>query len=480
MSSNRLKNQHLLWRAGFGPMAENSASLDKISQSELWKLLVKTSAGMPEKIQVTSNIAETLKKEMGKFNMANTMNSLPGEKLTPQQRKYIRQQSREDIKNLNISWLNLMINDKAQLREKMSLFWHGHFSSRVINGYFQQELLQIIRENALGNFKDMLKAVSKSASMLQFLNNQQNRKKHPNENFAREVMELFTIGRGHYSESDVKEAARAFTGWGYNINGEFVFRENQHDAGEKSFMDKSGNYSGDDILDILLAQPQTAVFITGKIYKYFVNENIDADRVNILAQRFYKNSYNIQALLSDIFESKWFYEVENIGNQVKSPVVLLAGIRRFLPMKLDKPEVQLLLQRLLGQFLFFPPNVAGWPGGKSWIDSSSLMLRLRIPEAMSKNTELEMQGKNDDDLNMGEENTGFQNRFGNISIEWPIVYKIFSAAQRDNLPEVISASVLQQQADLRVVNKFTNKQSRESYISSMIIQLMSTPEYQLC
>ena len=215
MSSNRLKNQHLLWRAGFGPMAENSASLDMLSQSELWRLLLKTSKTPPEKIDIAANIAETLKKEMGD----NQVYSGIGEKLSAEQKKYIRQKSREDLKNLNISWLNLMINDQAQLREKISLFWHGHFSSRVISGYFQQELLHIIRTNALGNFKDLLKGVSKSASMLQFLNNQQNRKKHPNENFAREVMELFTIGRGHYTEEDVKEAARAFTGWGFNKRG---------------------------------------------------------------------------------------------------------------------------------------------------------------------------------------------------------------------------------------------------------------------
>ena len=149
-------------------------------------------------------------------------------------------------------------------------------------------------------------------------------------------------------------------------------------------------------------------------------------------------------------------------------------------MKLEKPEAQLLIQKLLGQFLFFPPNVAGWPGGKSWIDSSSLMLRLRIPQTLAMNTGLEMQGKTDDDLNGGEEKGNFQNRFGNITIEWSPVYKIFTATQRDNLPEIISASVLQQKADLKVVEKYTSKQSRESYISSMILQLMSTPEYQLC
>ena len=130
--------------------------------------------------------------------------------------------------------------------------------------FFQQQLLNIIRENALGNFGELLREVSKSPAMLSFLNNQQNKKQHPNENFAREVMELFTMGRGNYTENDVKEGARAFTGWGFNLQGEFVNRPFQHDNGKKTFLGKTGNFDGDDIIDILLEQKQTAKFITQK------------------------------------------------------------------------------------------------------------------------------------------------------------------------------------------------------------------------
>ena len=195
----------------------------------------------------------------------------------------IRKQSVQDIAKLNIRWLDEMTTSDAQLLEKMSLFWHGHFASKTVNILYDQALLNVIRENALGNFRDLLMNVSKSASMIQFLNNNQNKKSHPNENFARELMELFTIGRGNYTETDVKESARAFTGWGTNLQGGFDFRPRQHDDGIKTFFGKTGNFSGEDILEILLAQKQTSVFITRKIYRFFVNDIPDEEKINVLA-----------------------------------------------------------------------------------------------------------------------------------------------------------------------------------------------------
>ncbi|RYD76049.1 MAG: DUF1800 family protein, partial [Sphingobacteriales bacterium] len=183
--TNRLKNQHLLWRAGFGPMAENSASLDDISQKKLWELLLKTSSKKPQKIAVANNLVDGLVEGVKDLSMQS--------QLTKEQKgRMRRQQYRDELRNMNLMWLSEMINSEAQLREKMSLFWHNHFSCRVVNSFFQQELLHVVRTNALGNFGTLLKEVSKCPSMLQFLNNQQNKKGRPNENFAREVMELFT------------------------------------------------------------------------------------------------------------------------------------------------------------------------------------------------------------------------------------------------------------------------------------------------
>ena len=281
--SNRIKNQHLLWRSAFGPMAENVSELDTLSQKQLWGLLVKTSSSSPVKIDVAQNLVD------GFFKGVKDVVEMQKKEIDAAKRKKIREQSREDLKNLNIRWLDEMINSEAQLREKVALFWHGHFACRVVNSFFQQELLDVVRANALGSFKDLLRGVSKSAAMLQFLNNQQNKKQHPNENFAREVMELFTLGRGNYTENDIKEAARAFTGWGYNVGGDFVFRKNQHDTGTKTVLGKTGNFDGDDIIDILLEQKKTALFITKKIYKFFVNENIDAEKVDWLGNRFFQS-----------------------------------------------------------------------------------------------------------------------------------------------------------------------------------------------
>ena len=262
-SQNQVKNQHLLFRAAFGPMVANTNELHDMSQKELYSVLSKTSSKNPVALSVTTNLFDGFIKgvqDVGRL-----------QKLSQEEKKMLRKQSVQDLKNLNLTWLSEMINSEAQLREKMSLFWHGHFACRVINIYFQQQLLNTIRENALDNFGDLLREVSKSPAMLAFLNNQQNKKQHPNENFAREVMELFTMGRGNYTEQDVKEGARAFTGWGFNLKGEFVNRPFLHDNGIKQFLGKTGNFDGDDIIDILLEQQQTATFIVRKIYKQFVN-----------------------------------------------------------------------------------------------------------------------------------------------------------------------------------------------------------------
>lgn len=492
--SNRIKNQHLLYRAAFGPMAENTESLDKVSQKDLWELLVKTSSPKPDYIDVASDAIK------GVF--MGIQDAVKMEGLTKEQRQQIRTQSREDLKSLNLRWLDEMINSEAQLREKMAFFWHGHFACRDINIFFQQLMLQEIRTHALDNFGDLLRAVSKSASMLGFLNNQQNRKQHPNENFAREVMELFTLGRGNYTENDIKEAARAFTGWGFNLRGEFVFRKNQHDGGRKTILGKTGNFDGDDVLDILLENRQTAHYITAKLYRFLVNENEpDPSRIKWLADRFYQSNYQILPLLTDIFTSDWFYNAKNIGSKIKSPIELIAGIRRILPMELTNQQIQLLFQRVLGQVLFYPPNVAGWPGGRNWIDSSSLMFRLRIPQLLRGNEAINISAKADDDQQMGmmegmlggDKKTRrlLGNRPGRgplpaalgATIDWPLYGKVYTDIPRENLVEVM-ATVLLQTPDGAIQNQTlvaaANASSRETYIQSVTLALMASPEYQLC
>ena len=483
--SNRIKNQHLLWRAAFGPMAENVASLDNISPKELWKTLLNTSVEVPVKM----NIATDPRTDKAYMNEDGT--PMQYQKMDAITRKLLAVQYRDDLKNMNIAWLNNMINSKAQLREKLTFFWHGHFACRSRNAMYSQDIFNIIRENALGNFGDMLRAVSKSPAMLQFLNNQQNRKGHPNENFAREVMELFTLGRGNYTENDVKEAARAFTGWAFDKDGTFDFKKKVHDAESKTILGQTGNYDGDDVLNILLKNPQTANFICKKMYKFFVNEKVDDANVQYLAKRFFKNNYDIKKLLEDIFTSDWFYDEKNIGTKIKSPVELMVGIRRFLPLTMDNDDAQLLFQRVLGQILFYPPNVAGWPSGKSWIDSSTLMVRLQIPQALSSKDAIEIKPKSDDDTNMGitEEKkmrigkrAVFSKTGASSVIDWKVIENIFAKTARPKLASTIIDSLLQTKGRIadNVLANYFNNESRENFIKSVVVNVMSTPEYQLC
>ncbi len=493
--TNMQKNNHLLWRAGFGPSDADLAGLEAGTPESVYKNLLQASRKAPAYIEVADNGLQQLIMGMGEA-------VLQKQALSAEQRKALRIKSRDGLKNLNLAWLGQMIESPQQLREKMSLFWHGHFSTRTVNIIYQQKLLDTVRTHALGNFADLLKEVSKSAAMINFLNNNQNRKGHPNENFAREVMELFTLGRGNYTEKDVKEGARAFTFWGAAFNGDFVLRDRQHDD-KKTFLGKTGNFNGDDILNILLEQKQTARFITQKIYRFFVNDQPDADKIDWLADRFYQHKYDIEALMTDIFTSDWFYDEKNLGAKIKSPVELIVGIRRMLPMQIDNEDAQLLLQRLLGQILFYPPNVAGWPGGKNWIDSSTLMMRLRIPEMIYAGDVISMKPKDDDDQMMGmkdrdaesgNEDTGLpragKRNNGNgrpgqqimATINWHSYLSSFEAVARENLVPAISKILLQTKTGVGAdtLKSYVDAGSRESFIKTVTIQLMSTPEYQMC
>ena len=471
----QFRNHHLLWRAGFGPKAEDLQALQKISSRELFAQMLRASSKSPEYINVASNSLDGLFKgilQEGKI-----------QELTKEQKQQIRRESRDAIKNLNLRWLNEMVNSEAQLREKMAFFWHGHFANREINIFFQQQLLDIIRRNALSDFGTLLSEVSKSAAMLSFLNNQQNHRQHPNENFAREVMELFTLGRGNYTEQDIKEAARAFTGWGFNLNGEFVFRRQLHDTGSKTVFGKTGNFDGDDIIAMLLENHQTSKFITRKILRFFVNDQPDEELVSKLGNDFYQSGYDIKKLMSGIFQSAWFYAPGNTGVKIKSPVELLVGIRRMLPMEFEQEQVQLLYQRLLGQMLFYPPNVAGWPGGRNWIDSSSLMYRLRLPRLLQDDQDFNAKPKDDDDVMMGQadqQTKKLQRGWINVKIDWPVYTANFNNIPRTELLTAIASSLMQAGVvNSELVNRYADASDRESYIRTVTIELMSAPDYQL-
>ena len=407
------------------------------------------------------------------------------------EKKEMQKEFRKRTKDINALWMESMVYTSFPLLEKTALFWHGHFATRLDNPYYDQKLLQIFRKNALGNFGQLLKEVSKSSAMLQFLNNQQNKKQHPNENFAREVMELFTLGRGHYTEEDVKEAARAFTGWAHDGNGDFIFRKGQHDGGEKKFLGKAGFLNGDDVLDIILEQKQTAVFITQKLYRYFVSdEKIDDKRVAGLAANFYKNKYDIGSLLKEMFTADWFYKEATVGAKVKSPVELLVGYQRLIPLAFQDTKTLINLQRVLGQYLFNAPNVAGWPGGKNWIDSSSLVIRMRLPEALFAEKDLDLSAKDHDTEsatmqhmdNGSETPKTVQYKVGKATADWDDYLAYWKKTSNDTLPRSLANFLLTiplTEQQLKEANSFADHFDESVYIKSLTILLMEMPEFQL-
>ncbi|MBL7881066.1 MAG: DUF1800 domain-containing protein [Chryseobacterium gambrini] len=459
ISPSLLNNKHLLWRAGFGPGINQLEDLHKKDIKSLMNDLFKEETFLYVNYD-TPDIAET-----GDYMMND---QTPAEK-----KKEMQRISRQQNEELNLNFLDKMVNSKEQMREKMAFFWHGHFASRVVNPKFNRQILNVIRKNALGNFKDLLFEVSQAPAMLNFLNNQQNKKDHPNENFAREVMELFTMGRGNYTEKDIREGARAFTGWGSDKEGNFKERKNLHDEGSKTFLGKTGNFTGTDVLNIILEEKATAKFITTKIYKFFVNENVDENIVKSLSESFYQSGYDIKKLMMDIFSGSWFDDKKNIGSRIKSPIELMAGIMRSLPMNIQNPENLIVYQKLLGQMLLYPPNVSGWPNGKSWIDSSTLMLRLQIPQIWSGLRPLDYRPKEDDDLDMGlKNNTNFLTKSfknPNITIDWSRVEKIFNGKNVEDYLIQSSKSL-----DMNSVKNFS-----DNSVKMNVINLMSTPEYQL-
>jgi len=276
-------------------------------------------------------------------------------------------------------WVAEMLSTPTPLTEKMTLFWHNHFATsqqkvRSANLMYRQNVL--LRNYALGNFGALLREVGKNPAMLVYLDGAQNRKGAPNENFAREVMELFTLGEGQYSEQDIKEVARAFTGWSIEPEtGEFRFRRPQHDDGVKTIFGQQGKFNGDDVVTLLLQRPATGEFIVGKLWREFVSPEPDAAEVKRLAALWRNANYEIKPLLRAMFLSDAFWAADNRAVLVKSPVDLVIGSLRQFGFAVEDPAPFTVILRQLGQDLFAPPNVKGWPVGDAWLNTTTLLAR---------------------------------------------------------------------------------------------------------
>jgi hypothetical protein len=275
-------------------------------------------------------------------------------------------------------WANRMLTSNAPLQEKMALFWHGHYAVNEGKVRDYRKLLRqldLFHATGTGNFRDLMVAVAQDPAMLAFLDAGVNVKGASNENFAREIMELFTMGVGNYTETDIREAARAFTGWDY-VDLEFVVNDDQHDDGEKTILGRTGNFDGVEVIDIIMDQPVTAEYIAGKIYRHFAREDLAPGLQTELGNRFRDSGYEIAPLLETIFLSRDFYSPASVGTQIKSPVQL--AISTFKKLGLDQvpgnPDFN-AATTALGQYLFRPPTVAGWAGDRSWVTPGLLLER---------------------------------------------------------------------------------------------------------
>lgn len=312
----------------------------------------------------------------------------PGKDASPEERKAFRRLQRDDGLQLRGWWVQEMLATPSPLTERMTLFWHNHFVSsqqkvRITQLLYTQNAL--FRAQALGNFGDLLHAAGKDPAMVVYLDSAQNHKGTPNENFAREVMELFTLGEGHYSEQDVKEAARAFTGWSLDRDtGKFMLRPRLHDDGVKSVLGTTGRLDGDAVLDILLAQPATATFITSKLWREFVSPDADPQAVARIAAHFRASRYDIKVVLRDLLTDDAFYAPANRAALVKSPVDIVVGTLHTLQIAPSQPVAFAVASAGMGQNLFAPPNVKGWPGGNAWVNTNTLLVRKQFLQRIAQ------------------------------------------------------------------------------------------------
>ncbi len=291
---------------------------------------------------------------------------------------YWKRVTKLETERIGYWWANRMVATKRPLEEKMALFWHGHFATGDEKVQDYRKMLrqnELLRAKGTGNFRTLLIAVSQDPAMLASLDAGVNVKGAPNENFAREIMELFTMGVGNYTEKDIQEAARAFTGWNYK-GLDFVVNPQQHDDGMKTVLDQRGNFDGVQVIDIILAKPVTSEYIASKLYRYFVREEITPALRVKLGKLLRDKRYEIAPFLDTIFSSKDFYSDASVGTRIKSPVELTVSTYR----KLGLNEVPGIpdfntLTEAMGQKLLNPPNVAGWTSGRSWITPGLLLVR---------------------------------------------------------------------------------------------------------
>lgn len=390
---NRSCAAHLLWRAGLGGTTEQLDVFEKLTPKEAVRRLMAPGRkpSLPDFSKILDDTTQE-EKDLRTISQDKTQ--------SPESRREARQMSQRirnrQITSLRDTWSHQLLETKEPFVEKLCLFWHNHFAVsdekndyRTLNQY-----LKLLRTQGLGSFGDLLIAISKNPAMLNHLDNVNNVKGKPNENYARELMELFSLGIGHYNEDDVLAGARAFTGWTYKRSSNvFEFREKSHDFEEKTFLGQTGNWNGEDIVRIILEQPACSRFLAFTIWDEFVDYNPKPEVIEELATTIRQEKYAVGPVLERVFLSRGFYAPEIRGRHVKAPFQLVPSSIRLMRMKDPPTELIVDTMKIMGQELTTPPDVDGWPIGRRWINTSTLLMRYNFANYLTHGTMPKSVGK---------------------------------------------------------------------------------------
>ncbi len=476
---------HLLNRAGFGGTSAEIDELVRMGPQGAVERIVRYQA-VPDDLPgldfgTLSHPAFSSFRETRRF--------LRG--MTRQQRRayfqLVTQAGFVKMREMRCWWLNRMVQSKRPLEEKMTLFWHGLFVSAfssVHNAYHMYMQNQLFRRFATGSAKVLTLSISKDPAMLRYLNNNQNRRGHPNENYARELMELFTLGIGNYSEEDVRQSARAWTGWTF-LGDRFIFRPFQHDDGQKTFLGRTGRFDGDDIVRIIYEQPAAASHLAFKLAAFFVSDDPPPQVVAALAATLRAADWKVGPVLEQLFASRWFYSTAVMRRKIKTPIELVAGSLRRL--EVAAPDSNRLLQslKIMGQELFEAPNVGGWPHGRAWINTSTLFARYDMPAQLLTGHPQSPQTQQRDEAPHA--STGFSPemhlaRAGIATTDAAVDYFLRLLIQDDIEPAKRRALLCALDGSAVPAGKPLNPADSATHwrLENLVELIMAMPEYQLC
>lgn len=389
--------RHLLWRAGFGGTPQQIETLaswgpEKAVDYILGYDKVEFEAPAADKFDkdIMRPPTEEERRMVTEARRRQDEETLAKAQLERQRRE---REDRRQVGEMQKWWLKRMVETPRPLEEKMTLFWHGHFATNyrtIENSYHVYLQNQLFRKHAIGSFADLMFGIIRDPAMIAYLDNNDSRKNRPNENLAREIMELFALGLGNYTEQDIKEGARALTGYTFNDD-EFVLQQNNHDTGAKTILGRKGNWDGDDFVRIILEQPACAHFIARKVYHYLVADVPPDERggdksmpgpqrqaIRQMADALRSSRYQMRPMLRRLFLSDHFYSVRFMNDQVKSPASLVVGAIRSLGAPARDLTILADAMDLMGQNIFYPPSVKGWEGGRAWINTSTLFVRQNL------------------------------------------------------------------------------------------------------